>query len=381
MHILYLIDSLVPAGAERSLVAMAPYFAARGIDLDVAYLHDRAGLQDELARTGTALSSLAGRGGRPGWIYRATRLASRRRPDLIHTTLFEADVAGRIAAALDRIPVVSSLVNVAYGPEMLDDPSLRRWKVRGAQILDGTTARFVRRFHAITQHVATTMSARLKLAPDKIEVIPRGRDRAALGARTNDRRAEARKALGIGSGTPLLLAISRQERQKGLDVLLESLPSILEQHPNTRLVIVGRQGNQSPLLRETVERFDLHDEVRFLGVRSDVADLLCAADAFVFPSRWEGQGGALLEAMALETPIVASDLPAVRESVGDETAAWLVPPGQPTALASALTAVISDRQESTRRARTALERFDAEFTIERVVQRMVGFYQHALSKA
>jgi glycosyltransferase involved in cell wall biosynthesis len=57
--------------------------------------------------------------------------------------------------------------------------------------------------------------------------------------------------------------------------------------------------------------------VRFLGTRMDVPELLCAADAFVFPSRWEGMSGAVLEAMALEAPIIASDIPSVRETVAD----------------------------------------------------------------
>jgi glycosyltransferase involved in cell wall biosynthesis len=371
---------LVPAGAERSLAALAPHLVAHGIELDVGYLLDRAGLQEELTRAGATLFPLEGKGGRPGWVYRATRLAFARRPDLIHTTLFEADVAGRIAGGLSRTPVVSSLVNVAYGPEMLEDRNLRRWKVRGAQVLDGTTARLVRRFHAITRHVAETMSIRLRLPRGRIDIIPRGRDRTALGIRTASRRDQMRTTLGVGSSTSLLLAIGRHERQKGLDVLLEALPSVLQEHPETHLLIAGRDGNESTVLRDIAERLNLQDQVRFLGVRGDVADLLCAADAFVFPSRWEGQGGAILEAMALETPIVASDLPAVRESVGDEAAAWLVPKDRPIALADAVSAVISDRRESTRRARMALARFDAEFTIERIAERMVGFSRRAFDR-
>ena len=81
-----------------------------------------------------------------------------------------------------------------------------------------------------------------------------------------------------------------------------------------------------------------------------MAELLCAADVFVVPSRWEGFGSVLLEAMALEAPIVASDLPAVREVVGDDSAALLVPPDRPDALAAAVTAALADPAGAARRA-------------------------------
>jgi hypothetical protein len=116
LHVLYLIDSLVPGGAERSLVAMAPHLAAGGVRLEVATLHQRPGLQDELVGIGVPLHCLAGRGGRVRWAGRAARLITARRPDIVHTTLFEADLAGRVAATMCRTRVVSSLVNVAYGP-------------------------------------------------------------------------------------------------------------------------------------------------------------------------------------------------------------------------------------------------------------------------
>ena len=117
VHVLYVIDSLTPGGTERSLVALAPHLAARNVLLDVAYLQPRAGLPEELRQAGAELWSLDGRGGRVGWLWRVRRLATERRPDLLHTTLFEADIAGRTAGWSRRLPVVSSLVNLAYGPE------------------------------------------------------------------------------------------------------------------------------------------------------------------------------------------------------------------------------------------------------------------------
>ena len=235
------------------------------------------------------------------------------------------------------------------------------------------------RFHAISGHVAELMAARLRVPRERIEVVPRGRDPAALGARSTARREAARAALGLGAGTPLLLAAARHEHQKGLDVLLAAFLAVAEGAPGARLAVAGRDGNQTPRLRAAVERSGRGNSIRLLGPRSDVAELLCAADVFVVPSRWEGFGSVLLEAMALEAPIVASDLPAVREVVGDDSAALLVPPDRPDALAAAVTAALADPAGAARRAGRARERFLARYTIDRVADGMAGFYGRALA--
>ena len=382
MRVLYLIDSLVAGGAERSLAAMAPHLVAGGLELEVATLHERPGVQDELTAAGVPLHALAGAGGRVGWVRRAQQLIRERRPDLVHTTLFEADLAGRVAAALCRVPVVTSLVNVAYGPEQHADLGrVAAAKLRAAQLADGLTARRVVRFHAISAHVADVMARRLRLPEGRIEVIPRGRDGSRLGTRHPDRRSRARARLGLEDGTPLVLAAARQEHQKGLDVLLEAVPGVLEGVPSARVVVAGRTGNQTPLLRSITSRLGLEPAVRFLGARDDLGELLCAADVFVVPSRWEGLGSVLLEAMALEAPIVASDLPAVREVVSDGTTALLTPPGEPGSLAAAIVATLADRAGAAARARSARARFLAEYTIDRVAERMLAFYDHARSLA
>ena len=118
------------------------------------------------------------------------------------------------------------------------------------------------------------------------------------------------------AGTPLVLAAARQEHQKGLDVLVESVPNLAATHPDLVVAIAGREGNESARLRATVERLAVADHVRFLGARDDVLDLLAAADVFVLPSRREGFGSVLVEALALEAPIVASDIGPVREVLG-----------------------------------------------------------------
>lgn len=377
MYVLYLIDSLVPAGAEQSLVALAPEYARLGVRLDVAYLVDRPGLQRELAAAGARVDLVAG--GRLGALREIRRLLVERRPDLLHTTLFESDVLGRAASVRTGVPAVTSLVSDSYGPAHVHDPGLRAWKVRGAQLVDAVTARQAVRFHAITRYVAEVCSARLRIPAGRIDVIPRGRDPARLGTRSAERRRSVRAALGVDETTPLLLAVARQERPKGIDRLLDALPSVAASHPGVRLLVAGREGHQSTELRERVAALGLGDRVRFLGVRDDVPDLLCGADAFVLPSRWEGLGGVLLEAMALETPIVASDLPAVREIVEDGVSGSLVDAGDAGRLGGAIVEVLDDRPAAGARAGRARSVFLERYTVDRVAEAMVAFYERALA--
>lgn len=378
MRVLYLIDSLAPGGAESSLAALARFYPERGVELEVAYLHDRTGLHDQLEAAGARLTSLAGPGGRLGWVRRAAALVRDRRPDLVHTTLFEADIAGRLAAAAARVPVVSSIVNVGYGPEQRKDPGIRLSRLLGGQFADIATARVVRRFHAVSHHVADVMARRLLLPRSRVEVVPRGRDPEELGTRTPERTARARAMLGIGPEDRLLLAVARQEYQKGLDVLLRALPLVRAEVPQARLFVAGREGNQTATLQAIVGQLGLGDGVTFLGARSDVADLLCAADVFVFPTRREGFPGAVLEAMALEAPIVATAIPTVSEAVVAGEHALLVPRDDAEALAAATLTALAAPEASRQRAGAARTRFYDNFTIERAADGMVRFYRAAL---
>ena len=378
VRVLYLIDSLAFGGAERSLAALAPQYRDLGIDLVVGYFKERPGVHDALRAAGANVLALdpTGTAGRRGWIAAARHAIAESKPDLVHTTLFEADVAGRVAARMERVPVVTTLANVAYGPEQQVGRGPSSLRVRGALVADALTARAVVRFHAITHHVADVMTKRLRLDPSKVDVVPRGRDPEELGNRTADRASRVRASLRVGD-SPLVVAAARHEPQKGLDVLLEAFPAVRAGVPDVRLVIAGREGNTTARLRALVDVHGLRDSVDLVGARDDVPDLLAAADAFVMPSRWEGLGSVLLEAMALEAPIVASDLPAVREVVDDRTAA-LVPAGDPGALAAAIIATLTGHDASVR-ALGARTRFLRNFTIRTVAAQMRAFYARALA--
>src|SRR5262249_23945665 len=158
------------------------------------------------------------------------------------------------------------------------------------------------------------------------------------GTRTPERRGRARAALGLGADDTVVLGVGRLEFQKGFDVLLHAVDGLRSRDKRVKVLVAGRDGGESASLRALVGELGLDGAVELLGTRDDVADLLCAADVFAFPSRWEGSPGSVLEAMALEAPIVATGIASVREVTDGSTCARLVPVDDADALAEAIAA-------------------------------------------
>lgn len=375
LRVLYVIDGLTRGGAETSLAARAPKLRERGVVLDVVTLNDRPGIQEAVRRSGASLTVL--RGARRTWWRQVQTLVRQRQPDLVHTTLFEADLAGRIGARLARTPVVSTLASDAYGPAHRAELPGRRLKLLGAQIADAGTARLTTRLHAVSTHVADVMALRLRYPRERIDVIASGRDPATLGRRTPERRDRTRAALGVAPTTPLVVVLARHERPKALDVLLAALPGILRDVPTARIMVAGQPGNATPALEAQLARTAHAGAFTFLGARDDAADLLCAADLFVMPSRREGFGGAALEAMALECPAVLSDIAPFRELL-DDTSARFVPVDDAPALAAAVVSALRDPEGSRRRADAAYTRFVDRLTIDAIADQMVDFYRRSI---
>lgn len=375
LRVLYVIEGLGTGGAERSLAEMLPRLIALGIEPEVAcFFRREEGVEAEVVASGIPVHLISA-GGRAGRLRSLRRLVSALRPDVVHTTLFEADVLGRLACAGLEVPVLSSLVNTSYLPGRLHDPDVRRWRLEAARIVDGLTARHLpTHFHALTNAVKDASVRALGIPPRRITVIPRGRDPARLGCPDPDRRRRARVALGIQQDTPVLVNVGRQEFQKGHHVLLRAAARLSTRRP-VAVLVAGRTGKATTGLRALQRDLGLAGTVRFLGHRDDVPEVLAAADVFVFPSLYEGLGGAVLEAMALGIPVVASDLPVLREVVQPGRTGLLVPPGDPVALAQAVDGLLDRPARAAALGQRARKVFQTHFTLDPVVSRMAELYR------
>lgn len=377
LRVLSFIDSLVVGGAERSLVALAPSYRDFGVEMHVAHFRDRSELAGELESAGAVVHHIGGPERRTSWVLGARRLIHDLDPDLLHTSLFEADIVGRAAAAFIDMPVVSSLVTDSYGPEHVGNPEYQSWKVRAAQLVDVVTAKRVDRFHAVSSGTADLMGGRLRIPRDRIDVVPRGRDPSALGVWSEPRRLAVRERIGVAPSVPLVLSVARHYHVKGLDTVIGAFPRVVAAFPDAVLFIAGREGPATRELLELASSSGIDKRVHLAGSRSDVPDLLVAANVFVLSSRAEGSPGALIEAMALRTPAVASDIPSVREVAGTPPTATIVPLDDRRALGDAIIELIGDAHFGRQLSEHGYRRFLEDYTIDRVARSMMLVYANA----
>lgn len=376
MRVVYVINGLGTGGTERSLAELMPVLRGAGVALTVVCLHRRAeGVEHQVRDAGFDVRFLHA----TGWIGRVRelrRLLRQERPDVVHTTIFESDVIGRLAAARTGCVVVSSLVNTSYDRSRLDDRNVSAVKLWAARQVDGWTARHLtHHLHAITDAVRTSSARALGLDVDRISVVERGRDPARLGRPSPERRLAARRALRVDDDAEVVINVGRQEHQKGQVDLLRAVDMLAARRPTLVLIQAGRRGHASPELDAVTAAPSLAGRVRFLGHREDVPELLAAADVFAFPSRYEGFGGAVIEAMALGLPIVTTTVPALLEVVEPDRNALVVPPGRPDLLADAVELLLDD---ATRRASFGARGraiFLERFTLERAAHRLLRLYE------
>jgi glycosyltransferase involved in cell wall biosynthesis len=377
LRVLQFIDSLIGDGTERSLVTLAPRYRDLGVELHIAHLRAVDLLAADAEAGGAVVHHLAGPERRTTWVRQARRLIRDVEPHMVHTSLYEADLVGRAAASMIDVPVVSSFVTDAYGPEHVGNPEYRRWKVRAAQAVDMASARRVDRFHAVSHNAAELMSRRLRIARDRIEVVHRGRDPELLGSWSEERRQETRARIGIAPDRPLVLSVGRHYHVKGLDIVVGAFSEVLERFPEAILYLAGRDGPATSELVSIARSTGAEPSVVFAGYREDVPDLLVAADVFVLPSRAEGSPGALIEAMALRAAAVASDIPSVREVFGTPPTGLLVPLDDRNAMAEAVGQLLSDEGLRADKAATGHRRFTEQYTIDQVARDLMLVYARA----
>jgi glycosyltransferase involved in cell wall biosynthesis len=298
------------------------------------------------------------------------------RPDVLHSTIWEADLVARLAGTGSGVMRVVSLVNTPYAPEAFAAARSPR-RLEAYRRFEGLLARHsTDAFHALTETVADAAVRTLGVDRGRIRVVPRGRDRRVLGEPSSQRRAAVRARVGLPPDAEVLLNLARHEPQKGLVHLVRAFAEVAAARPRAVLLQAGREGSATPEVHAEVERLGLASRMRLLGRRTDVGDLLAAADVFAFSSLWEGLGGSVLEAMAMEVPVAAFRVPAVCEVLGGHGLVSAI--GEDSGLAANVAHLLDDSQHARAIAAAARARFEDHYTIEAVATQMAHFYRHLL---
>jgi glycosyltransferase involved in cell wall biosynthesis len=203
---------------------------------------------------------------------------------------------------------------------------------------------------------------RVGAKPERVRVILNGIDHVAF-QRDRSRVPTAREALGFASDDLVIGAVGRVMQQKRFDLLIRAFARLRPQHPSLRLVIAG-EGDLRPSLERLAASLLPGGSYRFLGHDNDVVRLHHAIDLFVQSSEYEGTPNAVLEAMALESPIVATAAGGTAELVEDGVHALIVPPNDVHALVDAIQHAVSDAAGSRVRAVRARRLVEGKLSFE-----------------
>jgi glycosyltransferase involved in cell wall biosynthesis len=203
--------------------------------------------------------------------------------------------------------------------------------------------------------------------PGSTVVIRNGVDTGLFAARTH-----------APADRPLLVSIGRLKEPKDFRTLLRAF-ALLRDVP-FHAKIVG-DGPERALLEIEIDWLGLRGTVELTGERDDVPAILAAADCFVLASNSEGLPLSILEAMAAGLPVVASDVGGVHEVVTDDVTGFLVPPGEPEALAAPLAALLKDADLRERLGAAARADVQARFSVSRVQEEHLALYRRMLAVA
>lgn len=332
MRIVYVLTSLGMGGAERVVVALAGRMAQRGHAVALLVLRPR--VEEEwptalpvvhLEMRRSPVSVLMG-------LVRGRRFLREFRPELLHSHSFHANLVARFLNGMASPQVVSTVHNVYEGG----------WtRMLVYRLTDGLARRT-----AFVSQAAANRFVRLKAVPLSKSVVMTNGIETAEFAPSAERRTRMRAEMGANAGF-IWLTAGRIAPAKDYPNLLRAFARVRAARAEARLWIAGAGSvGEVATARGLATELGLDEAVRWLGLRRDLPALLDAADGFVLASAWEGMPLALGEAMAMEKPVVATDVGGVRELVGDAGA--IVPPKDSEALAGAMLELMRTAPEDRR---------------------------------
>lgn len=370
MRVIHVIKVVRVAGAEQHLLTLLAGLRMAQIDARLLLLVEPRSPMDDYAAMlearGIPLERLSiARHADPTLLGRLRAALRMFQPDIVHTHLIHADLYGALAARLARVPVViSSRHNDDAFRRALPMRLLLRalWRMTDAGIgISEAITRFSIAVEGAPAARLHTIHYGLPLSPP----LDRGAARAAL-----------LRERGLPSDALLVSMVCRLVEQKGVFYGMEAAMRLFDAFPRLHLLVVGEGALRAELERRAASA---PGRVHFLGWRGDVPALLRASDVLIAPSLWEGFGLVLLEAMAQQTPIVASAVSAIPEVVIDEETGLLTAPRDVSALVEALRRLLTDAPLRQHMGLLGRDRLEAHFSAERMVQATRALYDQIMA--
>lgn len=375
--VLYVLGTLNAGGAERQVLTLI-----NGIDRsrwEPVVCSTRSGtLADEFAEAARTHVLDKTRKVELRTLVRLRRVLHECRPDVVHTYMSTANTWGRLAVALrltSRPVVVAS------------ERSIDTWKSAAHVLIDRVLLGVTDAVVCNSQAVARYLIEAHRASPHIVRVIPNGIDlrraQAHLGCPEEERRAR-RAALGFGPDDFVIGHVGRSSVFKGLDVLVEVLRRMRKGNGSVRLLRVC----QPPLPDEVApaEAFEralvergLREAVLMYPFTPDISSLFAVMDALVQTSTHEGMPNVVMEAMAMEVPVVVTAAGGTTELVRHQEEGWVVPVGDAEGLVAGLEHVRRCPEQARRWAAAARRRIETEYSLETMVSRTVALYESLLA--
>ena len=339
---LHVITRLTVGGSAENTVATMVALEAAGYagPLAVGIAKSDAPSVDDARHRGVRLLDVPALGREVGVrdvaaLVHLCRVMRAQRPAIVHTHTSKAGFVGRLAARLASVPAVIHQPHghIFYGyygdGRTAFYIALERIAARWTDCIVTLTDR------GTEEHLARKIGRRAQY-----RTVPSGVPTAALRAAAPSR-SVARARLGLPEDAFVVAGLGRLVPVKGFDVLVAALRPLADAVPSSRLVLIG-DGPQREELRVAARDLGVGGRVLVTGVTPDIAGWLAAADVLAAPSRNEGMGRAIVEAMALGLPVVGAAVGGIPAVVADGETGWLVPPGDSLALAAALVELARD---------------------------------------
>lgn len=298
------------------------------------------------------------------------------RPDVVHTHNSKAGFLGRLAA---RLCGVRAVVHTVHGFAFHDSESPPRRAL--FRLLERTAAPWADATIVISNPLRAWAIREGIPGAAGYHVIHSGIDLEAFRRPMSpEARAAARRSLGAGADDLLVGLVSKVWEGKGHADLLAAAAALAPHHPRLRLAFVG-EGPLRASLEAEAARLGLAGAVRFAGFRDDVPAVTAALDVACLPSRFEGMGRVVLEAMACGVPVVASRVGGIPDLVRDGETGLLVPPGDPAALAAALDRLLADAaRRRAMGAAAAARSADPRYDVRMMVRGIERVYEEVLAR-
>jgi glycosyltransferase involved in cell wall biosynthesis len=360
LHVMFITTSMPVGGAETLLVELIRRMDRNRFLPELCCTKELGPLGETLSLEVPAFSNVLVKGTDIGAFRRLVDLFRRRRIDAV-VTVGAGDKMfwGRLAARWAGLPVITSALHSTGHPDRV-------------QFANKLLAPITDAFIAVAEPQAEYLAAYEGCPKKKLVVIPNGVDVDRFCARPAP--ARLRAELDLPPGTPVVGIVAALRPEKNHALLLRAATRVLPSVPNAKFLIVGDGPRRAELEQLTAE-LGIAPAVRFAGTCSDVPSMLSLMDVLALTSHIEANPVSILEAMAAEKPVVATDVGSVSQSVVHGKSGYLVAAGDEADLAMRLTELLKDRVRG-----QAMGRLGRAFVVENAsIQRMIDGYQSLLA--